>query len=199
MTEKPCPLAPPTTLPGRRDLLLLVALGGLAACAPGSGLPVLNPARPEAYQLGVGDQIRVITYGEDQLTHDYRIGDDGSIAVPLLGVVSAEGLTTAQLSMRIAAELRERKLVREPSVSVQVTDYRPIFVLGEVAKPGQYPFQPGMTMLTAVTVAGGFTYRAIQSYVYVVRLDNRQTVVGKVLPDGFLKPGDVVKVYERVF
>ncbi len=199
MTKTPCPLALPTLLPGRRDLLLLAALAGLAACAPGSDLPVLNASRPTAYQLGVGDQIRVITYGEDQLSHDYRVGDDGSIAVPLLGAVSAEGLTTAQLSTRIAAELRERKLVREPSVSVQVTDYRPIFVLGEVAKPGQYSFQPGMTMLTAVTVAGGFTYRAVQSYAYVVRLDNRQTAVGKVLPGGFLKPGDVVKVYERVF
>ena len=187
------------TLPRRRDLLALPLLAALAACAPGTNLPVLSADRPVAYQLGVGDQIRVITYGEDQLSHDYRVGDDGSIAVPLLGAVHAEGLTTAELSTRIGAELRERKLVREPSVSVQVTDYRPIFVLGEVAKPGQYAFQPGMTMLTAVTVAGGFTYRAVQSYAYVVRLNGRQSLDGRVLPGGFLKPGDVVKVYERVF
>ena len=183
----------------RRDLLGLLPLLGLASCAPGSDLPVLSQARPELYQLGVDDQIRVITYGEDQLSHDYRVGDDGSIAVPLLGPVHAEGLTTGQLSARIADELRAKKLLREPSVSVQVTTYRPIFVLGEVAKPGQYPYQPGMTMLTAATVAGGFTYRAVQAYAYVVRLDGRRTVEGRLLPGGFLKPGDVVKFYERTF
>ena len=179
--------------------MMLALTASLVSCAPGSGTPFLAAAQPASYRLGVDDQVRIITYGEDQLSHDYRVGDDGSIAVPLLGAVHAEGLTTAELSTRIAGELRERKLVREPSVSVQVTDYRPIFVLGEVAKPGQYAFQPGMTMLTAVTVAGGFTYRAVQSYAYVVRLNGRQSLDGRVLPGGFLKPGDVVKVYERVF
>ncbi len=183
----------------RRDLLQIVVPAALASCAPGSDIPVLSPAHPEFYQLGVDDEIRVITYGEEQLSHDYRVGDDGNIAVPLLGPVRAAGLTTGQLGTSIATELRERKLLREPSVSVQVTIYRPIFVLGEVAKPGQYPFQPGMTMLTAATVAGGFTYRAVQAYAFVVRLDNHKTIQGRLLPGDFLKPGDVVKFYERVF
>ena len=183
----------------RRDLLQIVVPAALASCAPGSDIPVLSPARPEFYELGVDDEIRVITYGEEQLSHDYRVGDDGTIAVPLLGPVHAAGLTTGQLGTTIATELRDRKLLREPSVSVQVTRYRPIFVLGEVAKPGQYPFQPGMTMLTAATVAGGFTYRAIQAYAFVVRLDNHRTIQGRLLPGDFLKPGDVVKFYERIF
>ena len=183
----------------RRDLLQIVVPAVLASCAPGSDIPLLSPAHPEFYQLGVDDEIRVITYGEEQLSHDYRVGDDGNIAVPLLGPVRAAGLTTGQLGTAIATELRERKLLREPSVSVQVTIYRPIFVLGEVAKPGQYPFQPGMTMLTAATVAGGFTYRAVQAYAFVVRLDNHKTIQGRLLPGDFLKPGDVIKFYERVF
>ncbi len=183
----------------RRDLLQIALPALLASCAPGSDVPMLSAAHAESYELGIDDEIRVITYGEEQLSHDYRVGDDGNIAVPLLGPVRAAGLTTGQLGTTIATELRERKLLREPSVSVQVTHYRPIFVLGEVTKPGEYPFQPGMTMLTAATVAGGFTYRAVQGYAFVVRLDNHKTIEGRLLPSDFLKPGDVIKFYERIF
>lgn len=190
--------AMPRTL-RRRSLLGLLVPAGLAACAPGRDLPVFESARPDAYRLDVDDQIRIVTYGQEQLSDDFRIADDGTVAVPLLGTVQAQGLSTSQLGARIAAGLRDKKLLRDPSVSVEITAYRPIFVLGEVAKPGQYPYQPGMTMLTAVTIAGGFTYRGVQRYAYVVRQSGRTTIEGRVLPGGFLKPGDVMKVYERVF
>lgn len=180
-------------------ILNLCTLVLLAACAPGSGLPPLPDYQAAAYRLGGGDQIRIITYGEDQLTGEFRVDDQGRIAVPLLGGVQAAGLTPQQLEERLAGELRQRNLMRNPSVSVEVLAYRPIFVLGEVAKPGQYPFQPGMTVLTSAAIAGGFTYRAVQDYADVIRTTNGKAVEGLATPGTLLAPGDVVKVFERRF
>jgi polysaccharide export outer membrane protein len=173
------------------------ALSG--GCVPGRDLPPLPPYQASAYRLGGGDQLRVITYGEDQLTGEFRVDDQGRIAMPLLGGVQAGGLTPQQLEQALASELRRRNLMRDPSVSVEVLAYRPIFVLGEVAKPGQYPYQPGMTVLTSAAVAGGFTYRAVQDYAAVIRTTNGRAVEGLARPDTFLAPGDVVKVFERRF
>jgi polysaccharide biosynthesis/export protein len=180
-----------------------IALGALlflvSGCAPGSDLAVLPEYHNNGYKLGGGDQIRVITYGEDQLTGEFRVDDRGNIALPLLGSIQAAGRTPEQLDAKIASELRQRNLIRDPSVAVEVIAYRPVFILGEVAKPGQYPFQPGMTMLTTVAVAGGFTYRSIRDYASVVRTTGDQAVEGKVTPLSFIAPGDVVNVYERHF
>ena len=180
-------------------LTALCATALLSACAPGQNLPVLTATRADIYRLGVDDQIRVITYGEDQLSEDYRIDNSGNIAVPLLGSVHAAGLSTRQLGDEISADLESKKLLRNPSVSIEVTAYRPIFVLGEVVKPGQYPYQPNMTMLTAVASAGGFTYRAIQGYAYVIRQGTDRAEEGRLQPQGYVVPGDVIKIYERTF
>ncbi len=179
--------------------LQLCVLSFLAACAPWSDLPPLPDYQASAYRLGGGDQIRIITYGEDQLTGEFRVDDQGRIAVPLLGGVQAAGLTPQQLEERLAGELRQHNLMRNPSVSVEVLAYRPIFVLGEVAKPGQYPFQPGMTVLTSAAIAGGFTYRAVQDHAAVIRTTSGKAVEGLAVPSTLLAPGDVVKVFERQF
>ena len=142
-------------------LLLLLALF-VAGCAPGHGLPALAPASPADYRLGAGDAVRLITFGEDALTGEFHVNDSGAIAVPLIGTVRAAGLTTHQLEAAVIGALKKADLLRDPSVVAEITTYRPIFVLGEVNKPGQYPYQPGMTIVTAAAVAGGFTYRAVQ-------------------------------------
>jgi len=85
------------------------------------------------------------------------------------------------------------------SVAVEVASYRPVFVLGEVAKPGEYPYRPGMTMLTTVAVAGGFTYRAVRDYASDVRTNGDQAVQGKITPLSFIAPGDVINVFERLY
>ena len=90
-------------------------------------------------------------------------------------------------------------LVRNPSVAVEIIAYRPIYVLGEVNKPGQYPYQPGMTVVTAVAVAGGFTYRAVQSYASVVRTSDGAAMEGRATRQDFVRPGDVITVFERRF
>lgn len=179
-----------------RSLCLCMAL---AACAPGRNLPPLPDYHAQGYRLGGGDQIRIITFGEDQLTGEFRVDDQGRIAVPLLGGIVAAGLTPQQLETSMAQALRKKNLLRDPSVSVEVLAYRPIFVLGEVSKPGQYPYQPGMTVLTTVAIAGGFTYRGVQDYVSVIRTTGGTSVEGKAEPGAFVAPGDVIKVFERRF
>ncbi len=153
----------------------------------------------EPYRLGTGDVVRIITFGEAELTGQFRIDDGGNIAVPLLGLVHAAGLTIADLQDRIAAELRRRKLIVTPSVSVEVTTYRPVFVLGEVSKPGQYPYQPGMTVLTAVALAGGFTYSAVQRHALILRDMGGHTLEGSVGRGAWVHPGDVITIEERYF
>ena len=183
----------------RRVAMIGLAAAALASCAPGRDLAPLPDLRNNTYALGVGDQVRVITVGGEQLTGDFRVNDAGDIAVPLLGAVQAAGLTTSQLEQRITQGLREKGLFSDPSVAVEVLAYRPIFILGEVNKPGQYPYQPGMTLLTAVSVGGGFTYRAVTDYASVVRADGDQAVEGRVSRLSAILPGDVITVYERVF
>jgi polysaccharide export outer membrane protein len=188
---------PPSLLLSRR--MVLGSLLIVASCAPGGDLPPLPPVSDTAYRLGPGDQVRIITFGEDQLTGEFSVSDSGNIALPLLGTVKASGLTSQQLADLITSELKRRQLFRDPSVAVEVAQYRPIFVLGEVNKPGQYPYQPRMTVLTAVAVAGGFTYRAVKDKASVLRDNGGQPVEGLATGASLLQPGDVLTIFERNF
>jgi polysaccharide biosynthesis/export protein len=181
-----------------RLLPLCLALLPLLGCAPGRNLPPI-PSGSGQYRLGPGDAVRLITFGEEGLTGEFRVSDAGTIAVPLLGGVRAAGLTPAELEKSVADKLKQAKLLRDPSVAAEITEYRPIFVLGEVNKPGQYPYQPGMTVVTSAAVAGGFTYRAIEGYASVVRTMNGRAVEGKATRETYLQPGDVITVFERRF
>ena len=179
---------------------ILLAGSALVSCAgPGAGLPPLPQAASNDYLLGPGDRVRIITFGDQQLTGEFRVNDSGDIAVPLLGNVHAQGLTSKQLEEQVAVALRRSGLFKTPSVSIEVVAYRPIFVLGEVNRPGQYPYQPGMTAVTAVAIAGGFTYRAVESVFSVVRSTNGRAFEGRATRQSILEPGDVLTVYERYF
>ena len=172
-------------------LLLLAGCGG-----PGADLPPIPPGAPGAYHLGPGDQVRVITLAEDRLTGEFRVNDSGALALPLLGTVHAAGLTTAELEQVLGARLVQAQLIRDPSVSVEVSAYRPIFVLGEVNKPGEYPYQPGMTVVSAVAVAGGFTYRAVEDRASIVRSSEGKAVEWRAERQTYVRPGDVITIYE---
>lgn len=178
---------------------LLVGMFGLAACAPGGNLPPIPQTSSAEYQLGAGDQVRIITFADEQLTGEFRVNDNGTVALPLIGAMKAVGLTTNQLATEIANELRSRNLYKDPSVSVEVIAYRPVFVLGEVNRPGQYPYQPGMTVVTAAAVAGGFTYRAVEDTASIVRTVNGKSVEGRAGRETLVRPGDVITIYERTF
>lgn len=179
--------------------VLAAALGILVACAPGADLPPLPDNGQAAYTLGSGDKLRIITFGSEQLTGEFQINDAGNLALPLVGSIPAAGDTTDQLQHRIATELRQKNLFKDPNVSVEVATYRPIFILGEVNKPGSYPYMPGMTVLSAVSTAGGFTYRANSDFASIVRTKEGHATEGKVSRQSFVTPGDVITIFERRF
>ena len=151
-----------------------------------------------AYHLDAGDRLRVVVYGQEGLTNTYAIDAGGSITMPLIGSVPARGRTTAGLAAEIAAKLR-RGFIREPSVAVEIEAYRPFFILGEVAAPGQYPYVPNMTVESAVAIAGGFSPRARRDRVTVTHTDASGTARFVVPPGTPVSPGDTVLVGERWF
>jgi polysaccharide export outer membrane protein len=180
---------------------MLGVAGLVVACEPtGSDLPPLPPlVNTGAYQLGPGDRVRVLVYGDKELSDVFSIGDDGLIELPLAGDVQASGRTPSALAAEIATTLSQRGMIKDPSVAVEVSSYRPIFILGEVIRPGQYPYEPGMTVIAAVSLAGGYTYRAVKDYESVVRTQGTKTSDGLVKPQDRLEPGDVITIYDRVF
>jgi len=159
----------------------------------------VEPVRYDAaYHLDAGDKLRVVVYGQEGLTNTYAIDAGGSITMPLIGSVPARGRTPAGLAAEIGAKLRAG-FIRDPSVAVEIEAYRPFFILGEVAAPGQYPYVPNMTVESAVAIAGGFSPRARRDRVTVTHTDASGTGRYVVPPGTSLSPGDTVLVGERWF
>jgi polysaccharide biosynthesis/export protein len=152
----------------------------------------------EAYNLGPGDKLRIVVYGQEGLTNSYAIDAAGAITMPLIGSVPARGRTPAGLAAEITARLRNG-FIREPSVAVEIESYRPFFILGEVQAPGQYPYVPNMTVESAVAIAGGFSPRAQRDQVTLTHTE--ASGAGRfVVPLGTpIGPGDTVFVGERWF
>jgi polysaccharide biosynthesis/export protein len=155
-------------------------------------------AHDTAYRLDAGDRLRVVIYGQEGLTNTYAIDAGGSITMPLIGPVPARGRTPAGLASEISDRLR-RGYIREPSVAVEIEAYRPFFILGEVAAPGQYPYVPNMSVESAVAIAGGFSPRARRDSVTLTHTDAAGPA-RMVVPLGTaIGPGDTVLVGERWF
>jgi polysaccharide export outer membrane protein len=155
-------------------------------------------AYDSAYRLDAGDRLRIVIYGQEGLTNTYAIDAGGSITMPLIGAVRARGLTPAGLAAEISGKLRNG-YIREPSVAVEIEAYRPFFILGEVAAPGQYPYVPNMSVESAVAIAGGFSPRARRDRVTLTHTDaggSARVVVPLGTP---ISPGDTVLVGERWF
>jgi polysaccharide biosynthesis/export protein len=175
------------------------ASGRSDAAGPVAYAAVPMPAVHEtSYKLDAGDRLRVVIYGQEGLTNTYAIDAGGSITMPLIGAVSARGRTPAGLAAEITAKLRNG-YIREPSVAVEIESYRPFFILGEVAAPGQYPYVPNMSVESAVAIAGGFSPRARRDSVTLTHTDGSGSM-RVVVPLGTpLSPGDTVQVGERWF
>jgi polysaccharide export outer membrane protein len=150
------------------------------------------------YRLDAGDKLRVVVYGQEGLTNTYAVSASGSITMPLIGTVPARGLTPSQLARSIADRLRNG-YIREPSVAAEVESYRPFFILGEVAAPGQYPYVPNMTAESAVAIAGGYSPRARRDHVTITHATAAGTMRVVVSPATPIKPGDTIVVDERWF
>ncbi len=184
--------------------ILLCLAVALAAMLTGcSQPPYVDAARFRAdlsapYQLGSGDRLRVIVFGQDQLTNSYAIDGAGNISMPLIGLVRAEGLTTVQVAGALESRLAQGYL-RDPKVSVEVEAYRPFYVLGEVGSSGQYPFENGMTAQNAIAIAGGFTPRGDQGSVVITRNSDGRAVAFTAPLTYPVRPGDTITVRERFF
>jgi polysaccharide export outer membrane protein len=150
------------------------------------------------YKLGPNDHTRIIVFGQPTLTGEYVLDGGGVLAFPLIGNVQAAGMTPEQLQRTIAAKL-DPDYLHNPSVSVEVSTRRPFYVVGEVQKPGSYPFVTDMTVLNAVATAGGQTYRANMGTFYVKRKQNGRVVRVAATQETLLQPGDTVVVRERYF
>ena len=151
-----------------------------------------------AYRLDAGDRLRIVVFGQEGLSNSYSVDAAGVVTLPLIGSVPARGCTPAELAAAITARLRGG-FIREPYVAVEIEAYRPFFILGEVAAPGQYPYVPNMTAEAAVAIAGGFTPRAKRNVVTITR--NNPSGAARIVasPNAPLSPGDTVIIGERWF
>lgn len=169
--------------------------GALGGCAPRGDAPGEVPP----YTLRPGDRIAVTVHGHPELSGEMDLDADGLVRLPLAGTVGLAGLTVRTAETRIAAAL-EGIWVRGASVAVTLLGHAPVFVLGEVQRPGRFVYRPGMTVLEAVALAGGYTYRARTSWVTILRPDRtgqpRELAGTPATP---LLPGDGIRVPERIF
>ena len=189
-------------------LALSMAAGGAYAAdtgsAAGAGPPALDAAADEVqraiadYRLGANDQVRVLVFGEDSLSGQFSVGSTGKISMPLIGDVQASGLTITQLQATIADQLKDGYL-KDPKVSAEVVTYRPFYILGEVNKPGTYPYTNGLTVQNAVATANGFTYRANTKKVFIKRDNEASEKPYELNGTVPVAPGDTIRIGERLF
>jgi protein involved in polysaccharide export with SLBB domain len=197
------------TIPNGRMLSLLLSVGlgvSVGGCDSLSGFVKQETSNErtaslprQAPRLQAGDKVKLVVFGEDKISGDYEIDQNGRISVPLIGAVRAAGLTKKDLEQALAARLREGQILRDPVVTIDVSSFRPFYVLGEVEKPGEYTFRNGLNVMSAVAVAGGYTYRASKSKVMVQRAGEKNFTEYELSPDIPIHPGDLVSVPERYF
>jgi polysaccharide export outer membrane protein len=148
------------------------------------------------YLLDSNDRLRIFVYGQPSLSRLYTVDHQGMVSVPLIGDVPARGRTTRSLARAIAARLGTQ-YVKEPQVTVDIAQSRPFFILGEVRNAGQYPYVSGMTVQSAVAIAGGYGDRAYERRVQITRRINGIIEKMDVPPEYVVQPGDTIYVYER--
>ncbi len=182
----------------RHALTLIAASLSLGGCFRRPVPIAVDLRAPETYTLATGDKLRIIVFGQDSLSNIYQIDAGGRIAMPLIGPVQVGGLSTGAAASAIEAKLKTG-FIREPKVTVEVDTYRPFFILGEVTTSGQFPYVNGMTIQTAVAIAGGFTPRAERNVAELTRRTSRGIVVGEVPIIYPVRPGDTIVIKERWF
>ena len=193
-----------------RMIFALLATMVLTACGGAPyGNPYNTPADPngglvtdnlpvEEYRLGSGDKLRIIVFDELALSGEFLVDGSGMVSMPLIGEVQATGLTVREFQRGVETSLREGYL-NDPKVSAEVLNFRPYYILGEVNKPGTYPFSDNLTVFNAVATAEGFTYRANQRVVYIRRAGETQEHQYQLTSTARVNPGDTVRIAERIF
>jgi len=177
------------------------AMDPITAVEPGStsARPVGPGQAQAAVGIAPGDQVRINLANDKDLTGTYTVSDSGAVTLPLLGAIQIAGYDAVQAGQAIGAALVEAGLFRNPVVTVEVLTLRPIYVLGEVNKPGQYAYTPGMSLFGAVATAGGYTYRANTGRVFIRKSNAGVEQEFELNADIAVMPGDVIRVPERYF
>ena len=185
------------------SISLLTVCLMLAGCSsgpkPGDTIS-LQKAQTEAaeYRLGTGDRLRVTVFNEDNISGTYAVSPDGNIALPLVGAIPAAGKTIPEFQADVTTTLQDG-YVQDAKVSVEATNLRPYYILGEVNKPGKYSYTPNLTVMDAVATAEGFTYRANTSSVYIKRANEPAEQALTVTSTTAVRPGDTIRITERFF
>ncbi len=180
-------------------VLMMIVLTGLQAAAAQENEADAAAADAVAeYRLGAGDRVRVVVFGHDDLSGEFEVDGAGRVSLPLIQMVEAAGRTTVELEDAVTDRLRPDYL-KNPRVSVEVVSFRPVYILGEVRQPGSYAYSNGMTVVNAVALAGGYTYRASKRKITVTRASDPNKNKQSVGEDTPIFPGDVVEVPERFF
>jgi polysaccharide export outer membrane protein len=157
-----------------------------------------DDSKDTSYRLGSGDKLKITVFNQDDLNGEYLIDGAGNISLPLIGTITAKNSTLSELEQRMKEALSPDYLLN-PKVSIQVLNYRPFYILGEVEKPDSYPYVSGMTYLNAVAIAGGYTYRAKENVVYVIHGNDPTQKETETKLDSLVMPGDIIRVDERLF
>lgn len=151
-----------------------------------------------SYILGAGDILQIDVFNQPDLTGEYTLDGDGRFTMHLIGKVEAANLTVTELEALLVSRLKPDYLVN-PRVSVRVQNFRPYYIMGEVNRPDSYAFVDGMTFLTAIAKAGGYTYRGKKDYVFVIHADDPERKEVKMDVSSKVRPGDIIRVAERLF
>lgn len=180
------------------SLVQSLSVAFILAFVPGAGLSPAWAQGTDIYRLGPGDEIRVMVYGHTDLSGEFEVDGMGRVSLPLIREVNAEGLTPRELEQAITDKLKP-DFLKNPKVSVDVLNYRPFYIFGEVKKPGSYAYVNGMTVVNAIALAGGYTYRAKENNVLIIRAKDVDREKNSADHDTIVLPGDVIEVPERFF
>lgn len=178
--------------------IIIMVLISVDAARPAYAGEDPRESREVRLTLSPGDTIKVTTYGMPNLTGEFVISAAGTIAFPLLGEIKAAGVEPSQIQQSLTAGLGNG-YVNNPNVTVEVGNYRPIYILGEVGKPGEYPYSVGLTVREAVAKAGGFTYRAKKNRAYIKPVGETEEHVYRLTANIPVAPGDTIRIGERFF
>ena len=151
-----------------------------------------------SYRLGAGDKVKVTIFDEPDLSGTFAVSGEGKVSVPLIGDVQAAGLTAPELQVALQAAYQQGYL-KDPKVNVEVMSFRPFYILGEVKLPGEYPYDNGMTVVKAVAMAQGFTYRADEKHVFIKHLNGFKEDEVPLTSNAPVAPGDTIRIAERYF
>ena len=191
--------------PLKKLVLMVAGLGAMALAACATGPEQGNPQEMTqagmgiaGYKLGSGDEIKVTVYGEPDLSGPFVVDGQGSISMSLVGQVEVVNLSLTETSRLLENKLKDGWL-KDPKVTTELVKGRPYYILGEVNRPGEYPFVSGLTVMNAIASAGDFTYRADRNRILVKSADSPNEREVELTPTTTVRPGDTIRIRERFF